>query len=78
MNEPTMTEPTRKKSIPVTELFPGELFRFENDPRLIRLVRIDEPSKAGYIRITIGNLGNSEGDRGMMLSASTQVVPGWL
>lgn len=81
MNQPTTTtESAKPTSIPITDLLPGELFRMENDPRLVRLVRIDEPAKdnAGFVRITIGALANSQSDRGAMFSASTRVVPAWL
>lgn len=73
MNTPTTTEPAKLPSFPIADLLPGELFRVENDARTLRLVRVDE-TQGGFVRLTIGALGNSQNDRTALFSPSTRVV----
>lgn len=59
----------------ITDLLPGELFRFENDPRVLRFVSLEPVEEKAFIRVIVGALGSDQHHRRAVFLASTKVLP---
>lgn len=61
--------------ISINDLLPGELFSFEDDPRVVRCVQLLPSDEKAFARIVIGSLGNDQQNREAVFLASTRVIP---